>query len=240
MIAQRGGHDVGRQVRPQGVVGRASEAVLAAGHDLRQALGPDPARDALAARFPGAEPGQDPDQLDENRALLAELLEALPIPTIAAINGFARAGGFELACGCDFIVIGENAKIGDAHTDAGVVPAQVTLRLRRRVGAQRAKEILWTARWLTAREAVDIGLALHAFPDASLLQDTIAFARTMTDKPAAAIASLKRILVEGEDMSLAEGTELELKYFTEYMSTQPHGREGYYAFREKRAPRWRK
>jgi enoyl-CoA hydratase/carnithine racemase len=167
-------------------------------------------------------------------------VEALPIPTISAVNGYARAGGFELSCGCDFIVIADGAKIGDAHTDAGVVPAQVTLRLKRRVGAQRAKEILWTARWLSAQEAVEIGLALHVFPAASLVEDAITFARTMTDKPAPAIAILKRIMIEGEEMTVAEGTELELEYFGAYMSTQPYGREGYYAFREKRTPNWKR
>ena len=74
-------------------------------------------------------------------------IEALDIPTIAAINGYARAGGFEMTLGCDFCIMADEAKIGDVHTDAGVVPAFVSLRLRRRVGDQVAKDILWTARW---------------------------------------------------------------------------------------------
>ena len=166
-------------------------------------------------------------------------LEALPIPTIAAVNGFARAGGFEMTLGCDFMMIAEEAKIGDVHTDAGVVPACVSLRLARRVGAQAAKEILWTARWLTGAEAVSCGLALRAVPRDRLVEEALAFAATMTDKPRAAVASIKSVFQQGATAGVAEGAELELKQFIRYMSSEPHGREGYYAFREKRGPAWR-
>lgn len=166
-------------------------------------------------------------------------IEALDIPTIAAINGFARAGGFEMTLGCDFCIIANEAKIGDVHTDAGVVPAFVSLRLRRRVGDQIAKDILWTAQWYSGPEAVANGLALKSVPLADLLHEARAYAKTITDKPRAAIATLKQIYREGATMGVAEGTELELKHFGEYMSTQPYGREGYRAFREKREPVWR-
>lgn len=166
-------------------------------------------------------------------------IEALDIPTIAAINGFARAGGFEMTLGCDFCIIADEAKIGDVHTDAGVIPAFVSLRLRRRVGDQIAKDILWTARWYTGPEAVANGLALKSVPLATLLDEARSYATTIIDKPRAAIATLKQIYREGATMGVAEGTELELKHFGEYMSTQPYGREGYRAFREKREPVWR-
>lgn len=170
---------------------------------------------------------------------IIERVEALPKPTIAAINGYARAGGFELSLGCDFIVIADNAKIGDAHTDAGVVPACVTMRLKRKVGDQRAKDILWTARWLDADEAVSCGLAIKKFPAASLQDDAIAFANTMTDKPGPAIAMLKQLLNEGNDLSTKDATERELAAFEKYMREEPYGREGYYSFREKRQPFWK-
>ena len=106
-------------------------------------------------------------------ARIIERIEALPIPTIAACNGYARAGGFELILGCDFLIIADEAKIGDAHTDAGVVPACVTLRLRRRIGAQRAKELILTARWLTGQEAVAYDLALKSVPLANLQERSL-------------------------------------------------------------------
>jgi enoyl-CoA hydratase/carnithine racemase len=166
-------------------------------------------------------------------------IEALEIPTIAAVNGYARAGGFEMTLGCDFLIIADEASIGDAHTDSGVVPACVTLRLKRRVGDQRAKEVMWTARWYKGPEAVAIGLALKSVPLASLLDEARAFAATMTDKPRPAIAVLKQILIEGAQLSVADGTEMELGKFVDYMSSQPYGREGYRAFREKREPSWK-
>ncbi len=166
-------------------------------------------------------------------------LEDLPIPTIVANNGFTRAGGFEISLGCDFMIVADEAKIGDVHTDAGVVPACVTLRLRRRVGDQRAKEILWTARWYKGQEAVDVGLALKSVPLANLVEEARAFARTLVDKPRPALAALKGIMRDGMNLGVAEGAALELEVFSHYNRTQPYGREGYQAFREKRQPAWK-
>ena len=166
-------------------------------------------------------------------------LENLDIPTIVANNGFTRAGGFEISLGCDFMIVADEAKVGDVHTDAGVCPAAVTLRLRRRVGDQRAKEILWTAKWYKGQEVVDVGLAMKSVPLANLVDEAIAFARTMIDKPRPTIAALKHIMREGLMLSVADGAALELKTFAHYNRTQPYGREGYTAFREKRQPSWK-
>ena len=166
-------------------------------------------------------------------------IEALEIPTIAAINGYARAGGFEITLGCDFCIIANQAMIGDAHTDSGVVPACVTLRLKRRVGEQRAKELMFTARWYSGPEAVAIGLAIKSVPLASLLEDARAYAKTMTDKPRATISAVKQIFIDGADLGVADGTELELTSFVRYMGSQSYGREGYRAYREKRTPSWK-
>jgi enoyl-CoA hydratase/carnithine racemase len=173
-------------------------------------------------------------------AVLVARLEALPMPTIAAVNGYARAGGFEISMGCDFIVVAKEARIGDVHTDSGVLPACASLRLQRRVGAQAAKDILWTSRWLDGDQAVAIGLAARSFPLASLLEDTLAFAGQLTNKPRVVISSIKQLMHAGADLDVAAGTELELRNFVNYMETQPHGREGYAAFREGRQPCWRK
>jgi len=166
-------------------------------------------------------------------------LEALPIPTIAAINGFTRAGGFEMSLGCDFIIISDRAKYGDVHTDAGVLPACASLRLARRVGEQKAKELLWSARWLEGQEAVDFGIALKAVPADELLNESIAFARTLTDKPRACLASIKSVFQRASAEDTARGAELEIDSFLRYMREQPYGREGYRAFREGRPPAWK-
>jgi enoyl-CoA hydratase/carnithine racemase len=163
-------------------------------------------------------------------------LEALPIPTLAAINGFTRAGGFEISLGCDFILIADSAKYGDVHTDAGVLPACSSLRLARRIGEQKAKELLWTARWLDGQEAVEFGIARKAVPGDRLLEETIDFAKTLTDKPRTCLASIKSVFQQASAETIARGAEQELTAFVRYMREQPFGREGYRAFREGRPP----
>ena len=166
-------------------------------------------------------------------------LEALPIPTIAAINGFARAGGFEISLGCDFILIADEASFGDVHTDAGVLPATATIRLARRIGEQKAKEVIWTARWFKGQEAVDFGIAVRSGPLAKLQESARQFAASMTNKPRACIAYNKSVFQEGRDVDIATGVEIELKSFVRYMTDEPYGKEGYRAYREGRRPSWR-
>ncbi len=165
-------------------------------------------------------------------------LEALPIPTIAAVNGYARAGGFEISMGCDFIVIANEAKIGDVHTDAGVLPAVTSLRLARRIGTQRAKELIWTGRWWSGAEAVAAGLALWSVPRAELRGKAIAFAASMAGKPGPCIAANKSVFQDGADKPIADGVEIEIAAFVRYMAEQPYGKEGYAAYREGRKPFW--
>lgn len=166
-------------------------------------------------------------------------LEAFPGPTVAAINGVTRAGGFEFAMGCDFIIVADEADIGDAHTDSGVLPAAVTTRLKRKIGDQKAKALIWSARYLRGQEAVEYGVAIRSVPRAKLLSETRAFLATMIDKPRALLAANKSVLQQEADLTLAEAVKLELSTFARYMRTQPYGREGYQAFREKRQPSWK-
>jgi enoyl-CoA hydratase/carnithine racemase len=166
-------------------------------------------------------------------------IEALPIPTIAAVNGWCRAGGFEMALGCDFILVADEAHIGDAHTDAGVLPAASSLRLARRIGTMRAKEVIWTARWYRGSEAVQAGLALKSVPLARLREEALALAHSIIDKPRACIAANKQVYQRGVDATVAEGVAIELEVFEAYMGSQPYGLEGYTAYREGRAPSWK-
>ena len=114
-------------------------------------------------------------------------LEALPVPTLAAINGVTRAGGFEFSLGCDFVIVADEADFGDAHTDSGVLPAAVTTRLKRKIGDQKAKALIWSARYLRGQEAVDWGLAIKSVPRAQLLAEAKAFLASIVDKPRATL-----------------------------------------------------
>ena len=180
------------------------------------------------------------DKIIHRVAGICQRLEDLPIPTIAAVNGVARAGGFEFSLACDFIIMADEARIGDAHSDSGVMPACATARLARAIGNQRAKALFFTANWLSGPEAVEWGLALKSFPRAKLLEETAAFVATLTDKPRACLAALKDSLQKTADMTSKDAVEYELKTFSRYMGSEPYGVEGYRAFREKRLPFWRK
>jgi enoyl-CoA hydratase/carnithine racemase len=166
-------------------------------------------------------------------------LEALPVPTLAAINGVTRAGGFEFSLGCDFVIVADEADFGDAHTDSGVLPAAVTTRLKRKIGDQKAKALIWSARYLRGQEAVDWGLAINSVPRARLLEEAKAFLSTIVDKPRATLAASKDILRKTAEMDLDDAVEFELSTFARYNREQPYGREGYTAFREKRTPSWK-
>ena len=92
-------------------------------------------------------------------------LEELPIPTIALVHGFALAGGLELMMACDLAIVAEDSRLGDQHANFGLIPGGgSTQRLPRRVGMQRAMELLTTGSWISGGQAVDWGLALRAVP----------------------------------------------------------------------------
>ena len=159
-----------------------------------------------------------------NRVLFA--LEDLPIPTIAMVNGRARAGGFELVLACDLVLIAAEAEIGDVHTPYGHMPgAGATQRAPRSLGVQRALELIWTGRWLSAREAVDAGLALRAVPRAELAAETEALVARLADKPREALAAVKRCVRQGLELPLRDGVALEVRSYLEYLATSPVPRE---------------
>jgi enoyl-CoA hydratase/carnithine racemase len=172
-------------------------------------------------------------------SLIIARLEALPVPTLAAINGVTRAGGFEFSLGCDFVIVADEADFGDAHTDSGVLPAAVTTRLKRKIGDQKAKALIWSARYLRGKEAVDWGLAIKSVPRGRLLEEAKTFLSTIIDKPRATLAASKAILQQTAEMNIDEAVAFELSTFARYNREQPYGREGYRAFRENRTPSWK-
>jgi enoyl-CoA hydratase/carnithine racemase len=107
-----------------------------------------------------------------DESFAAETIDALarlPQPTVARIHGHCFTGGLELALGCDILMAGESAKLGDTHGQWGLVPVWgMSVRLPQRVGRAMAKELMFTSRRITARQALDIGLVDHCWPDADL------------------------------------------------------------------------
>ncbi len=166
-------------------------------------------------------------------------LEALPVPVIAAVNGYARAGGFELAIACDFMVIANEAKIGDRHTNLGVLPGGgCSQRLPRRVGEQRAKALILLAPWLSGEEAVAYGLALRSVPLADLPDAVEEMLSELRHRPRECSAAIKRAMHAARTLDGAQAVEFEIRTFVDYMGKLPYGREGYAASMEGRPPDW--
>jgi enoyl-CoA hydratase/carnithine racemase len=164
---------------------------------------------------------------------IARRIEDLPIPTIAAVNGWARAAGFELALACDFILIADEAKFGDVHTEAGLLPIGGAIRLKARVGEQRAKELIWSSRWWTAAEAVASGLALRSVPREQLPFAVGELADSLAGKPRSAIEASKRVFQQHRGRT-PEADAFEVDNFLAHVRSDPYPRQSYFAHRQAR------
>jgi enoyl-CoA hydratase len=163
-------------------------------------------------------------------------LEALPIPTIAAVNGYALGGGCELASACDWIYASAKARFGQPEVNLGIIPGfGGTSRLARRVGLARAKEMVLTGVPLPAEEALRIGLVNRVFPPEELLAGALAAGETIAAKGPLAVATAKRIMQEGQDVDPRVAHALEQHAFGLVFSTEDRA-EGMSAFLEKRDP----
>lgn len=141
---------------------------------------------------------------------LSDALAATPQPVIAAVNGYAITGGFELALMCDFIIATPEAQFADTHARVGVVPGWgLSQRLPRLIGINRAKELSLTGNYLDAETACAWGLVNRVVPAAELLPTCLGLAKdiTSTDRPTR--DEIKRIMDLGWQATLAEGLAIE-------------------------------
>jgi len=165
-------------------------------------------------------------------------LEALPVPTIAAVNGFALGGGCELALACDFIYASSKARFGQPEVNLGVIPGfGGTSRLVRRVGVAWAKEIILGGEPLKADEALRIGLANRVFEPDELMPAALAMGETIAKKGPVAVALAKRVMQQGQEADLDTANALEQGAFGLVFATDDR-REGMAAFLEKRDPKF--
>jgi enoyl-CoA hydratase len=161
-------------------------------------------------------------------------LEALPIPVIAAVNGFALGGGTELALACDFIYASEKAKFGLPEVTLAVIPGfGGTQRLTRIVGRARAKEIIFTGDMLDAAKAKEIGLALEVLPPDQLLAHCKKVAATIAKRGPLAVAQAKRVVDAGASLELGKANAVERDGFAKLFGTADQ-KEGMAAFVAKR------
>lgn len=161
-------------------------------------------------------------------------LEALAIPTIAAVNGFALGGGLELALACDLIYASDKAKLGLPEVTLAVIPGfGGTQRLTRQVGRARAKELIFTGDMIDAAKAKEIGLVLDVIPAAELMAHCKKVAGTIAKRGPIAVAQAKRVIESGADLPLKDANELERQAFALLFGTTDQ-KEGMKAFVEKR------
>jgi enoyl-CoA hydratase/carnithine racemase len=186
--------------------------------------------------------GGDPHALQHfTRDLLQVLtrLEQFPRPVIAAVNGLALAGGIELVLCCDIVIAAESAKLGDAHANYGLIPGGgSSVRLPRKIGPTRAKALMFTGEFLTARELMAMGLVNEVVPDGELTVAVDRFVAKLANKSPLGLARMKQLVDDGLNQPQDTALRLELLAFDLHASSEDM-QEGLAAFEQKRTPQFK-
>ena len=144
----------------------------------------------------------------------------IPQPTIAAITGFALGGGCELALACDFRVSADNAKLGQPEILLGIIPgAGGSQRLPRLIGPAKAKDLIFSGRFVDAEEALAIGLVDVVVPAEQVFEHALAWAQRLAAGPRIAMQAAKRAINSGLDVDLNTGIEIERQAFSSLFAT---------------------
>ena len=212
-------------------------------------LGSDPAVNVVLIRGAGGNfcAGGDFAEVErlraEGAAALSTLFEAfrracdaiaaVEVPVVAAVEGVAAAGGFELLQAADIVLVSDDARIADNHVRFGMIPGGgSTQRLPRLVGAQQAMGLLLSGDRLSGVDAARLGLAYHSYAPADFEQSIERFAATMAGRERSALVAIKRLVVFGLHQPLAAGLDDELVAVVNHIS-QGAGRNGASAFSDR-------
>ncbi len=192
---------------------------------------------AAGADIKGFQAAYESDSEEKLASTLVETvwrLERLAKPTIAAIQGYALGGGLELAMGCDFRFLAEDAQVGQPEIKLGIIPgAGGTQRLPRIVGFQKAKDLVYSGRFVGAAEALEIGLADAVHPSDVLLDRALEAAAEWAKGPTKAIAAAKRAINDGWGHVMGQAMQVEASSFQDSFWTED-AKEGVAAFIAKR------
>jgi enoyl-CoA hydratase/carnithine racemase len=182
------------------------EKVFAAGADIKEMADADYGRMIATSR-----------RLQDAFTAVAKI----PKPVVAAITGYALGGGLELALCADFRVAGQSAQVGQPEILLGVIPgAGGTQRLPRLIGPARAKDIVFTGRFVGADEAAAIGLVDRVVPDAEVYERARQLVARYAGGPAIALRAAKQAIDEGLDADLDTGLEIERLNFCGLFATE--------------------
>ena len=177
-------------------------------------------------------------RLAHNAAINAAVnaVAALPMPTVAAINGAALGGGCELALACDFVIAADTAKFGQPEITLGIIPGLGgSQRLTRMVGKSKAMDLCLTGRIMDAAEAEASGLAARVVPADMLMAEALKAAQKIAAQSSPAAQMVKEAVNRALETSLAEGLHFERRLFHAMFATADQ-KEGMTAFAEKRKP----
>jgi enoyl-CoA hydratase len=177
-------------------------------------------QDAAVIVLTGADPafcaGLDLRDLgvDQLRDLprFADAAATSAVPIIAAVNGPAVTGGFELALACDFMIASQRARFADTHLRVGVYPGPVAVDLPRRVGMAYAREMSLTGDFVDAAEALRIGLVNHVVPHEQLLDAAMAKARSIAEQPRDMVAMLRKDWTATERLPLEDAQRVHYEH----------------------------
>lgn len=151
----------------------------------------------------------------------ATAVTRIPKPTVAAITGYALGGGCELALACDFRVLGESAQMGQPEVLLGVIPGMGgTQRLARLVGASRAKDLIFSGRFVQSDEAAAIGLADRVVPDDQVYAAARYWMHSFVGGPSFALRAAKEAVDRGIELDLEGGLALEKVLFSSLFATE--------------------
>lgn len=166
------------------------------------------------------------------------LIENLPKPTIAMLNGFTLGGGCELALACDIRIAEEHAKLGLPEIKLGLFPgAGGTQRLPRLVGPAKAKELMYIGNSISADECLKIGLVNHVVPKGEGMEAAKSMAKKLASHSLQSLSRIKKAVNEGTDQSFDSGLDLEVALFVDVFGSEDV-REGVQAFIEKRTAKF--
>jgi methylglutaconyl-CoA hydratase len=183
---------------------------------------------------------QSPPQHLEDARTLAKLCRrvwSFPIPTIAAVNGPAIAGGCGLVTLCDFTIAVPDAKFGYPEVRIGFLPAVVSIFLVRQVGEKQARDLLFTGKTIDAAEAQRVGLVTQVAPAESLMKAAQDLAATLLSSSPTSLRVTKKLLIEFAAPEIDRELDLAIGESARIRATQDF-REGLSSLLEKCAPRW--
>jgi len=182
-----------------------------------------------------------PEQIARQRVLFAKAFAALrdlPQPLVAGVKGFALGGGFELALMADIIIAGENAHFGLPEVRVGLIPGGGgTQNLPRLIGKNRAKEMIFTGKRISAQEACALGIVNKIVPVEQVDEAVWQMAEEILANAPIAVRQAKRAIDLGMDVDLRTGMQIEIEAFNVNLVTEDR-QEGIRAFNEKRPPLW--